>query len=246
MIAAKIQHHGKVTMYSTATPGRHSLDNLLLSKSKERKYKINKDAIKSAGAVLANKCKRVWVITLTTTCKEEKLNETNNALNLYIKNLEQNYSLKAYVGVVEFQGNGNIHYHLLCRIDTYKIDIVKFNAAWCKALSNALHVNYYYANAVRVGGIAKSGRRYYYITSINHAVAYLVKYMSKGSGKHVTKCYFISKTLRVKPLKVFGTEVYNMLANISINKTYIAEYVTIYYIEPREAIEIIEQFYCLT
>lgn len=246
MIAAKIQHHGKVSLYSSTTPSERSLDNLLLSKNKERKYKINKDAIKTAGAVLAHKCKRVWVITLTTTCKEEKIKETNNALNLYIKNLEQNYHLKGYVGVVEFQQNGNIHYHLLCRIDTYKLDIVKFNAAWCKALSNALHVNYYYANAVRVGGIAKSGRRYYYITSINHAVAYLTKYMSKGSGKHSTKCYFISKTLRVKPLKIYGTEVYNMLANISINKVYSADYVTIYYIEAREAIEIIEQFYCLT
>lgn len=246
MIAAKIKAHGKVTLYTLTTPSERSLNNLHTLKTNNRTYKINKDAIKSAGAVLAHKCKRVWVLTLTTTYKESNLKEVNDALNLYIKNLEQNYKLKGYVGVVEFQQNGNIHYHLLCRIDTYKLDIIKLNVAWCKALSNALHVNYYQPNALRVGGIAKSGRRYYYITSINHAVAYLVKYMSKGSGKHATKCYFISKTLRVKPLKICGTEVYNILANISINKTYIAEYVTIYYIEPREAIEIIEQFYCLT
>jgi len=236
MLTAKVNIHGKVTAYNKHDITDKQIENLKKVERKQKTYKLHKDAVKDAGVKLSQRTKKVWLLTPTTTIKDVKT--ANKALNLYLKNLIENYSLVNYVGVVEFQKNGNVHYHLLCEFDVNKINIHKLNAAWCKALGSVLNTTYFEPNALRVGGYAKNGRRYYYITNVTHAIAYLTKYMSKGNGKYETKCYFISSGIRVAPLII--SDAYGVIDTVIAmsKKVYSLEYATIYLIDTVKTIEL--------
>jgi hypothetical protein len=237
MLQAKVNIWGKVTAYSKHAVTDKQLENLKKSERKQKSYKLHKDAVKDAGVKLSQRTKKVWLLTPTTTIKDVKT--ANKALNLYIKNLIENYKLVNYVGVVEFQHNGNVHYHIMCEFSISKINIGKLNAAWCKAISSVLDKTYFEPNALRVGGYEKrTGRRYYYITNVTHAVAYLTKYMSKGNGKFATKCYFISSGIRVAPLLI--SDAYDVIDTVlsMSKKVYELDYATIYLIDTVNAIEL--------
>lgn len=245
MHAIKINQSGKIVSYQLKKVTEKSIENLKKGRKKGQKtYRINKDRIKNAGAWLSYTTKRVWVLTLTTKFKETELIKVNDALNVYLNNLRTNYRLKKYVGVMEFQKNGNIHYHILADFGTERINIEKLNGAWCKALSTAMQELYYEPNALRVGGITKQGKRYYYITNAKHAVAYLTKYISKGTGVFNSKCYYISTSLSTEPIRLVGDDAdfYYYQVSQFVSKIYATEYCSIVYIDAKTACEIIDDY----
>lgn len=108
------------------------------------------------------------------------LKECNYQFKKFIERLKYRYGKNIrYVAVVEFQSNGNVHYHVI--FDRY-IDIYELqNDIWKMGICRANKIN-----------------------NIDHIGAYVVKYMQKDlmdNRLNGNKVYFTSKGLK-KPLEM--------------------------------------------
>lgn len=237
MEIAKIHASGQIKVYKVNNQPNTS--GLLRSAPKQRTYRLKKTMIKDAAAVQNHKYKRVYIVALTYPYIETDIKRSNRILSTYLKNLIQNYKLKSYVGVLEEQKNGSIHYHFLMTFDKYLIDIQKINKAWLKAIYTVTGNEYRSKNSVRFGTYYK-GRRKIYVTSSKEAVLYMIKYMSKNKNGYESKCYYITQNL----LKYTSCtlDVASDTVQSIINKSYVmfcTDYVCIYISDTEDTLKIV-------
>jgi len=210
----------------------------------------------AAAAQFWTKRKKFKVIFVTLTMSDSlKMSHelSNKALILYLQNLKNNYELKSYVGVHEYQKNGASHYHFLLEIP--RTDFKKLNDAWCGSISTVLGYTFYSGCAVRVG-MYKNGKKISnFVQSPRDAVRYITKYITKCAGrnggganglKRTKKVYFISNNIRNTEASIKQTDkgFEGIRLYIEQNRTqpvYITEYVTYYTIDTYLALQLIDE-----
>ena len=142
----------------------------------KRNYRINRNRVRSACVDLwhnrTGNCLLFVTITINSGLINKKQVEKNTgkAYKILLDQLRNQYGVKKYVWVKEYQENGNVHYHLL--MDTTYIDIKKLEKTWHNALHNVTGQYPTTNNSVRLG----NNPRVYFVKKVKN---YLSKYITK-------------------------------------------------------------------
>lgn len=259
MRAIKILADGTAFSYEVNNLTDEQLDILIQSnKNREgteqiRRYGIDTAAKRKIRAAAAaqfwTKRQKYKVIFATLTIKESvKIThkQANKAVNLYLQNLKNNYGLLSYIGVHEFQKNGQSHYHFLFEVP--KVDFKKINGAWNSAVSTVLGVAVISPNSVRVGFYKNGKKVTNFVQSPKHAVAYITKYLTKQNDElKDARCYFISANIRNTEITVKQTDrdfdyIFNLMIEKRIKPIYITKYVHYYSIDSVLALQLIDYY----
>ena len=165
--------------YISASSVIDALENNETPKKNEkikRNYRINRNRVRSACVDLWHNrtgyCLLFVTITINTDISNKKQVEKNTgkAFKILLDQLRNQYRVKKYVWVKEYQENGNVHYHIL--MDTTYIDIVKLQKTWNNAIHNITGQYPQYNNSVRLG---------------EHPRVYNVKKVKNYLSKYITK-----------------------------------------------------------
>ena len=156
-----------------------AIDNNQTSKKNEkikRSYRINRNRVRSACVDLwhnrTGNCLLFLTITINSSIgdKVQVEKNTGKAYKILLDQLRNQYGVKKYVWVKEYQQNGNVHYHIL--MDTTYIDIKKLEKTWHNALHNVTGQYPTTNNSVRLG----EQPRVYNVKKVKN---YLSKYITK-------------------------------------------------------------------
>ena len=165
--------------YISASSVIDAIDNNETQKKHEkikRNYRINRNRVRSACVDLwhnrTGNCLLFITITiganLSDKSKVEK--DTGKAYKIFLDQLRNQYRIKKYVWVKEYQECGNVHYHIL--MDTTFVDVKKLQKTWNNALHNITGQYPTTNNSVRLG----DNPRVYNIQKVKN---YLSKYITK-------------------------------------------------------------------
>lgn len=145
----------------------------------------NELADRAAWLYNASKNKLLF-ITLTFPKFKRKVNENelNEAFSRFIENCRATYDADGYIGVREGDGvTKRYHYHIILSIPF--VDFRTLNSAWLHAIQDFCH---YSPNALT------TDRKARFIKSVNSAVRYVCKYMSKSrNAVSKTRIYFVDR-----------------------------------------------------
>lgn len=203
----KLYASGMAVVYKKHAYGERTNEQLQWQSHRKRTYSISKIKVKSA-------CVRAWqlkksnnMLFLTFTFPFEPTEmEAANIWNRLLKNLKQNYNVKNYVWVKEFQKNGRIHYHLL--IDRDRVGIQNLQRSYNSAITHVRPDVTISSNSVRLGNNP-------IVRSIYSVAKYLSKYISKSIKEQwdfETKAYGFSENLIIS--KDIDTDELIRLSNI--------------------------------
>ena len=165
--------------YISASSVIDALENNETPKKNEkinRNYRINRNRVRSACVDLWHNRTGNYLLFVTITINSDISNKkqveknTGKAYKILLDQLRNQYRVKKYVWVKEYQENGNVHYHIL--MDTTYIDIVKLQKTWNNAIHNVTGQYPQYNNSVRLGNNPR-------VYSVKKVKNYLSKYITK-------------------------------------------------------------------
>jgi len=142
----------------------------------KRNYRINRNRVRSACVDLFNSRKGAFILFLTVTMpfiladKQDAEKKAVRAWKVFLDQLRNQYNIRKYVWVKEYQCNGNVHYHIL--LDSTFVDIEKLQKSWNSALHNSYNIMPDFNNSVRLGEKPR-------VYSVKKVKNYLSKYITK-------------------------------------------------------------------
>lgn len=146
----------------------------------------------------------------------------NKIMSDILENLKKRHELNNYVGVAEYQKNGNVHYHFLFDMPFY--DIVDFSSYYVN-VGNRYQVTLS-NNGIRLpptGGIVQTSE-----SVTNYICKYMIK-AQKEKVKYDARCYFMSRNLLRKDILLSEKEYQQLFYDKKIVGKTNYDYITISY-----------------
>jgi hypothetical protein len=214
---------------------RHLLTEKERKKSRFFQLSYQKYRLLSSAAITLIKHAKNKPIFITFTFNEKlKISEVdaNKIWNTFIKNFRKTYDCTNYVGVLEYTKAHCPHYHFIAEFPFKKITDI--NRSWVNCIDN------FYNNIPRdfiLGSARLPKDTPSVVDDPNGVVRYLCKYFTKGIGvKYRTKCYFISKELRVRSGSVrISNEKFELIeTNLTAKKRYNFDHCSVFCFDQNE------------
>ena len=159
-----------------------------------------------------------WAFTSNGVCHET----FNKIMSDILENLKKRHGLNNYVGVAEYQKNGNVHYHFLFDMPFY--DIVDFSSYYVD-VGNRYKVSLS-NNGIRLpptGGIVQTSE-----SVTNYICKYMIK-AQKEKVKYDARCYFMSRNLLRKDILLSEREYQQLFYDKKIVGKTTYDYITVSY-----------------